>query len=412
MKLTHSIRTATTGLQTHKSRSLLTILGIVIGITSIILIMSLGQGAKNLILGEIQGMGTKSIGVLPGKEPSGMSDLTQLFADSLKDRELQALKQKLNVPHSKFVMPVVFGAGSAVYGSEKYKLSVYGAGEYMATIFDIKPEKGIFFNDDDVRSLSPVVVLGWKAKDKLFGNEEAVGKKIRIKNTTFKVIGVLPEKGQSSFISFDEVALMPYTTAQQYLLGTKYFQRIVVEADSEANLAQTANDIKITLRNLHNITDPEKDDFYVSTPAEMADKLGIVLNTLTIFLAAVAAISLVVGGIGIMNIMLVSVTERTKEIGLRKALGATNSDILRQFLLEAVILTSIGGLIGITLGSLLSFVASLLITNFGGLDWQFSFPWGAAVLGIVVSSMVGLVFGIYPAKQAAQKSPMEALRYE
>jgi putative ABC transport system permease protein len=412
MKLKYSIKTATAGLRTHKSRSALTILGIVIGISSIILIMSLGAGAKNLIVSQIQGLGAKTIAILPGKEPGGPSDITTLFSDSLKDRELQALQKKTNVPNAQYIMPVVMGAGTAVYGNETYKLSIFGGGEMLFTIFDLKADKGVFYTDEDVKSKNAVVVLGYKAKDKLFGTEEAVGKKVRIKNTTFKVIGVLPEKGQSSFISFDEAAILPYTTAQQYILGTKYFSRIIVEADSETNLVQTSNDIKTTLRDLHNITDPSKDDFYVSTPAEVADKLSTIFNTLTIFLAAVAAISLIVGGVGIMNIMLVSVTERTKEIGLRKALGATNANILTQFLLEAVILTGSGGLIGIILGSVLAIISSDLITRFAGLNWQYTFPIGAAILGIVVSSLIGLIFGIYPARQAAKKSPMEALRYE
>ena len=412
MKFKYSFKTAVSGLKTHKSRSALTITGIVIGISSIIVIMSLGQGAKNLIVGQIQGLGAKTIAILPGKEPTGFSDLSVLFSDSLKQRELDALKQKTNVPNAESVMPVVFGAENAVYQNEKYKLSIFGGGELLAKIFDAYPDKGVFFTDDDVRSGAAVVVLGYKAKDKLFGNNEAVGQKVRIKNTTFKIIGVLPKKGNSSFLSFDEAALVPYTTAQRYLTGTKYFSRIIVEADSEANIEKASSDIRITLRNLHNITDPTKDDFYVSTAAEVADKLGTIFSTLTIFLSAVAAISLVVGGIGIMNIMLVSVTERTREIGLRKALGATNKEILTQFLLEAVILTFVGGAIGILLGSFISIIATLLIKNVGGLNWQYTFPIGAAVLGIVVSSLVGLVFGIYPARQASKKSPMEALRYE
>lgn len=412
MLLKYSLKTAINGLRTHKSRSALTILGIVIGITSIILIMSLGQGAKGLILGEIKGLGAKNVIVLPGQQPGGPSDLASLFADSLKERELNSLKNKNNVPNAVNATPIIFGSETIVYQNEVYKASTFGSGEAMATLFDLDVESGNFLTDDDVRSKSAVVVLGYKVKDKLFGAEEAVGKKVRIKNNSFRVVGVLPEKGQSSFVNFDEAAVIPYTTMQQYIVGTKYFNRIVVEADSEENIDVVARDIRKTLRDMHNITDPDKDDFFVSTPAEVADRLGTVLNTLTIFLAAVAAISLVVGGIGIMNIMLVSVTERTKEIGLRKALGATGKNILTQFLLEAVILTATGGLVGIILGTLFSYLASIAIVQFAGLDWQFSFPIGAAVLGLLVSSLVGLVFGLYPARQAAKKSPMEALRYE
>jgi len=410
MQFKHSLKTAVKGLRTHKSRSALTILGIVIGVTSIILVMSLGQGAQNLILGEIKGLGATTVIVLPGKISFGPSMAAQTMNDSLKEKDLTLIKTKSNVPHAKYVMPMVVGAGKAVYGSNVYQLAVFGSGELVPAIFNITPDKGYFFTEDDVKSRSAVVVIGYKVKKHLFDTEEAVGQKIRIKNNTFKVIGVLPEKGASS--SFDDAVFMPYTTTEQYITGTKFYSRLVVEVDAEENLRSTVQDITMTLRNSHNITDPIKDDFSVTTSADIAATLGTITSALTAFLAAVAAISLIVGGIGIMNIMLVSVTERTKEIGLRKALGATYRNILTQFLLEAVILTATGGLVGIVLGSGLSYIISFLIKTYGGLDWQFSFPYSAAVLGLVVSSLVGLIFGLYPARQAAKKSPMEALRYE
>jgi len=410
MQLKYSIKTAVNGLRTHKSRSALTILGIVIGITSIILVMSLGQGAQNLILGQIKGLGATTVIVLPGKISFGPSTAAQTMNDSLKEKDLNLIKNKSNVPDGKYVMPMVVGSGEAVYGSNVYQVAVFGAGELVPEIFSIVPDRGYFFTNDDVLSRSAVVVIGYKVKQRLFDTDDAVGQKIRIKNTTFKVIGVLPEKGSSS--SFDDAVFMPYTTTQQYITGTKFYSRIVVEADSEANLKSTVQDITVTLRDSHNITDPDKDDFSVTTAADVAKTLGTITSALTAFLAAVAAISLIVGGIGIMNIMLVSVTERTKEIGLRKAIGATNKNILTQFLLEAVILTGFGGVIGIILGSGLSFIISLIISKFAGLDWQFTFPISAAILAFVVSTLVGLIFGIYPARQAASKSPMEALRYE
>lgn len=410
MNLKHSIQTAVTGLTTHKSRSALTITGIVIGITSIILVMSLGEGAQNLILGQVKGLGATTVITLPGRLSFGPSTATQTMNDSLKERDLNLIKTKSNVPNAKYVMPMVIGAGKAVYGSNVYQVAVFGSGELVPEIFNISPNRGFFFSDEDVRSQSAVVVIGYKVKERLFDGDDAIDKKIRIKNNTFKVIGVLPEKGSSS--QFDDSVFMPYTTAQQYITGTKFYSRIVVEANSEENLRSTVEDVKITLRNSHNITDPAKDDFSVTTSADIASTLSTVTSALTAFLAAVAAISLVVGGIGIMNIMLVSVTERTREIGLRKALGATNKDILTQFLLEAVMLTATGGAIGILLGGLLSYLISLILTNVLKIDWVFVFPYFAAILGIVTASLVGLVFGIYPANQAAKKSPMEALRYE
>jgi putative ABC transport system permease protein len=410
VKLKYSIKTALTGLTTHKSRSALTIVGIVIGITSIILVMSLGQGAQNLILGQVKGLGATTIIVLPGKISFGPSTAAQTMNDSLKEKDLALLETKANVPNAKFVMPMVVGAGQAVYGSQVFQVAVFGSGELVPNIFNINPNRGYFFTRDDVMSRSAVVVIGYKVQKNLFDGNDALGQKIRIKNNTFKVIGVLPEKGSSS--SFDDAVFMPYTTTQQYITGTKYYSRLVIEANSEANLNSTVDDVKITLRNSHNITDISKDDFSVTTSADIASTLSTVTNALTAFLAAVAAISLIVGGIGIMNIMLVSVTERTREIGLRKAIGATNKNILVQFLFEAVMLTGTGGLIGVFLGGLLSYLISLILTSVLGLDWQFIFPWSAAIMGIVVASFVGLIFGIYPANQASKKSPMEALRYE
>lgn len=410
MKLQHTIQTAVTGLTTHKSRSALTILGVVIGITSIILVMSLGQGAQNLILGQIKGLGATTITVIPGKISFSPSAAAQTLNDSLKEKDLVALNIKANVPDAKYVMPMVIGAGEAVNRNLVYSVAIFGSGELIPEIFDINPDQGYFFTNDDVISKSLVVVIGYKVKQNLFDGNDVIGQKIRIKNNTFKIIGVLPEKGSSS--NFDDAVFMPYTTAQQYITGTKYYNRIVVEADSEANLKSTVEDVKITLRNSHNITDPANDDFSVETTADVAATLNTITTALTAFLAAIAAISLVVGGIGIMNIMLVSVTERTREIGLRKALGATDHDILMQFLFEAVILTAMGGIIGIVLGALLSYVISIILTSVLALNWAFIFPWSAAILGIVVASLVGLVFGIYPANQASKKSPMEALRYE
>jgi len=412
MTIKHSFTTALNGLQTHRSRSMLTILGIVIGITAIILVMSLGQGAQGLILKQIQGLGSKTVAVLPGREPKGPTDVAQIFSDSLKETDLEALSKKNNVPTASSIMPVVFGGDSAAYGSETYRLTIFGATDLITKLFDIYPEEGIFFSNEDVKSYANVAVIGAKVKEELFGASDPIGQKIRIKNTNLRVIGVLPKKGQVSFFNFDEMVLLPYTTAQQYIFGIKYFHRIIIEADSDQNIDETVRNVELTLRETHNITDPSKDDFFVQTQANLADSLKTITGALTLFLVAVAGISLLVGGVGIMNIMLVAVTERTREIGLRKAIGAKNKDILTQFLLEAIILTLVGGVIGILLGSALSFIASVVINVVVGLNFAFSFPVTAALLGLGVSAVIGLVFGLYPARQASQKSPIEALRYE
>ena len=412
MTLKNNFKIAIDGLKAHKMRSILTILGIVIGITAIILIMSLGAGAQNLILSQIQGLGSKTIAIAPGREPKGPTDVAQILSDSLKEKDLLELSKKTNVPALKNIMPIVFGGETAAFENETYRMTIFGASELIADIFDLLPEKGFFFSEEDIKNNSSVAVIGAKIKEELFGSPEAIGEKIKIKNRNFTVIGILPSKGQVSFFNFDEIAIVPYTTAQKYIFGIKYFHRFMIEAETESDIEQTVSDIKTTLRNSHNITDPEKDDFFVETQADLVSRISTITDILTLFLVAVAAISLIVGGIGIMNIMLVSVTERTNEIGLRKALGATKRNILSQFIFEAIILTVSGGIIGILLGVLFSLIASFILSRFVGLDWQFSFPIAGTIIGFSVSALVGLIFGFYPARKASIKNPIEALGYE
>ena len=411
MTLRHSIQTAFKGLEANKSRSLLTIIGIVIGVTAIILVMSLGEGAQNLILNQVQGMGARTIAVGAGREPTGPSDAGQIFSDSLKKRDLDLLLRKENVPDVDQIVPLVFGSASASYENETYGLTIFGVSSVLEIIFDMPLSEGVFFDEEDVRARAKNAVIGAKVKTELFGAGEALGKTIKLKGNNFRIIGILEERGQDLF-NFDEAAIIPYTTAQDYVLGIKHFNRFIAQATTEQTINQAAEDIRQTLRESHEITDPSKDDFFVTTQVDLAERLSSITAVLTIFLAAVAAISLIVGGIGIMNIMLVSVTERTKEIGLRKALGATYKNILTQFLLEAMMLTSVGGIAGILIGLGLSFIISVVLTQYLSLAWPFSIPLSAIILGLGVSGLIGLVFGLYPARAAARKSPIEALRYE
>jgi putative ABC transport system permease protein len=412
MHIKYTAKTAIRGLAMNKMRSFLTLLGIVIGITAIILVMSLGQGAQNLILSEVQSVGSKVIEIRPGKEPKGFNDILQMFGDSLKEKDLNLLRKKENLPHAESVQPLVFGSATTVFENEAKNISIYGVAEGFGKNYNVEVDEGRPIDDDDVKNYASVVVIGSKVKEDLFGSSEALGQKIKIKNRNFKVIGTIAKKGQVSIINFDDVVIIPWTTAQQYVFGIKHFQNILVNAESEEFVDETVRDITVTLRNSHNITDPENDDFSTGTQASAMEQVNTVMSILTLFLVAVVAISLVVGGVGIMNIMLVSVTERTREIGLRKALGATSKNIMTQFILEAIMLTASGGVIGIALGVFFSFVASLILGSYLGLNWQFAFPFQAMFLGLGVSSLIGLVFGLYPARKASRKSPMEALRYE
>jgi putative ABC transport system permease protein len=414
MKTRHTISAALNGLASNKVRSGLTVLGIIIGIASIILMVSIGKGAEKLILGELAGFGVESIVVRPGKEPKGPSDLADtLFADSLKRRDVDALSKKSNVPHAVDVTPMLVVPGSVSYAGETFRPDVFGTrAEFWAETFDLYPERGVFFDDQDVKQNASVAVIGSKVKEELFGESDALGESIRIRDRKFRVVGVLESRGQIAFANIDEMVLVPYTTAQQYLMGIDYFHEVILKASGAEYVSQTVADIERTLRSLHRIDDPENDDFFVVTQEGMVEQIRSIIGSLTVFLSSVVAIALVVGGIGVMNIMLVSVTERTREIGLRKALGATERDIRNQFLLEAVILTGIGGVVGILIGASLSYVIAFAISNLAGLEWEGVFPLGAALLGLGVSTVVGLIFGLYPARRAARKSPIEALRYE
>jgi len=414
MRLTYTFKTAVNGVLANKTRSLLTMLGIIIGITSIILIVAIGKGAENLILNEIQGMGADMVVIRPGQEPTGPTDVAEtIFADSLKIRDIEALKKRENVPELVSIAPALIVPGSVSYGGETFRPDIFGwSAEFMGEITNIYPEYGVYFDEADIRARASVAVIGKKVKEELFGEDEALGKNIKIKNRNFRIIGILPQKGQSAFFNVDEVVVIPYSTAQEYLAGIDYFHEVMIKVASPEVVDRSVRDIEATLREMHDITDPSKDDFFVVTQQGLVSQVGIILDVLTLFLSSVVAISLVVGGIGVMNIMLVSVTERTKEIGLRKALGATEKNVMTQFLIEAAVLTIIGGIVGIALGVLLALLTAYLITHFSDLEWVFAFPMSAAILGLSVSAFVGLVFGLYPAWKASKKSPMEALRYE
>ena len=415
MRFKDSIRISLTTLKINKMRSALTMLGIIIGVGSVILMMSLGGGAQNLIVGQISSMGSNNIYIEPGSPQGSFSQqaIDQLNQKSLKEKDAIAIAKDLNVEK---VAMMVYGTGRISYQDQDKKITYIGGSADSFDISNLSVSNGRSFNEDDIKGMARVVVLGHKLASDLFNEDDPIGQSVRLGKLNLKVIGVLEEKGGQVFQTFDDYAYLPYTTVQKLLLGTDYLNAILVKAKSEKLINQVVDNIRIILRENHNIYNPEgdlsKDDFKAMSQVETAGMLTQVTGVLTAFLSSIAAIALFVGGIGIMNIMLVSVTERTREIGLRKAVGARNKDIMNQFLLEAITLTLLGGIIGFLGGTLISFGASVVLTNVLKTNWGFTIPIGAVILSFGVATIIGLIFGIYPARKASKLNPIEALRHE
>ncbi len=417
MKFLNSLQTAINGLKANKTRSALTMLGIIIGIASVIIMMSLGQGAQNLIIGQIISTGSNTIFIEPGSldktKSRGMMDMMEKFEiQTLKIKDAEAIQKDPNV---EIAAPLTFGVSRVVYQSIDKRITYMGVTPNALEINNTYSVSGRLLTDTDVKITARVAVLGHKVKQDLFGDEDPLGKTIRIKKINFKIIGVAQEQGTQMFQNLDENIYIPITTAQKLLLGISHVRWITAKAINEEKVDEAVEGIRLILRETHNIYNPEgnlgKDDFKVMSQKETAEMLTIITNVLTIFLSSVAAIALLVGGIGIMNIMLVSVTERTREIGLRKAVGARKKDILEQFLIEAVILTVMGGLIGTIVGIIGSYLGCLIIKSVG-IDWVFFISLPSIALAFGVAAITGLIFGIVPARKAANLSPIEALRYE
>ena len=394
-------------LSANKARSGLTMLGIIIGIASVIAMTAIGQGAQNSVSASIQSIGANLLMIMPGATrtfggPSGgrggAQSLTVPDADAIASQVSNVVGVVREVSSRQQVIAASTNTNTTVLGAEPLYLSVR----------NVAIDGGNFISDQNVTDGAKVAVLGPTTRDDLFGvgATGVVGQIIRIKGVEFTIIGIMVAKGGSGFSNADDMIYIPYTTAQRYLSGNKYLSEIDVQATSSAASTQVQNDITSLLMTRHNIADPTKVDFNVLNEASIIATASSVTGTFTTLLAAVAGISLVVGGIGIMNMMLTTVTERTREIGLRKAIGAKKKDINKQFLVEAIMLTFIGGLIGVILGWLISFG----VTYFGIL--QASVSISSIILAFSVSALIGIIFGYYPARRAANLNPIDALRYE
>ena len=413
MKLSSPIKISYKNIVAAKFRSFLTILGIIIGIASVIVVMAIGASAQQLILDQVNGVGTNLVGVLPGasNEKGPPASVFGIVTTTLTLDDLNAVLQKKNVPNAVAASGYVSGIGTAKFGDKSVSESFQGVSASFPQVESITLKSGRFFTQEEDAGLTRVAVLGATAAADIFENQDPIGKVFTLKNTNFTVIGVLGKRASSGFNNSDGLIMIPIQTAQKIMLGIDYLNFARVKVDSLDNMDRATADIKITLRERHHIKDPNDDDFSVRNTAQAIGIITNVTNVLKYFLVGIAAIALLVGGIGIMNIMLISVNQRIREVGLRKAVGARNRHIVTQFLVEAVFITLIGGVIGIILGVLVSFLASLIINGLG-YSWTFLISFSSIVVATAVSVAIGIIFGLYPARKASRISPMEALRYE
>ena len=388
----------------NKLRSLLTMLGIIIGVAAVIALVSIGNGVKQDIEDSISSLGSNLLVVLPGAPRTPGARPSQGSMKSLKISDYEAIAKLEGV---KAASPMTNGSYVVIYQNKNWTTSVAGVNSNFQDVNNWTMTSGRFFSDKNVQNRERVAVVGQTVVKNLFADEDPVGKEIRVKNIPFRVIGVLKSKGNGTMGNDqDDTVLIPYTTSMERVEGIDYLRRVYVVAKDDGGIDRLQADIENLLRVRHNIKDTNLDDFNIQNMKSIMETVAQTTGTFTLFLGAVAAISLVVGGIGIMNIMLVSVTERTREIGVRKALGATYSVIVTQFLIEAVVISLMGGFIGIAFG----IGASKVIGMVSGMSTVVSVP--TIIMSFAFSMAIGLIFGIYPARKAAKLNPIDALHYE
>lgn len=408
-------------LRARKGRTILTVLGITIGVAGVIIIISLGAGAQSMILGQVTKLGSNLLMIQPGRTADSGAPIPGLVITSLTENDAVALRDKNQVPHAAAVNASVQGAASVIFGNKTVDATFYGLDEEYQKIANFTMASGQFFTAAENTGGANVVVLGSEISRQLFADSgvNPIGQVIKVKSSVsdkaggvpLRVIGVITSRGSSFFQNQDELIFMPLAIGQQQILGIHHLQSIGIKVDDAANITSTIAAITAVLKQQHHILQDVNIDFTIRNQEDAVKVLSTITNALSLFLVAMAAISLVVGGIGILNIMMVTVAERTREIGLRKAVGATKKAIRNQFLLEAIILTSFGGLIGIVIGIIVSYLISLLMAYLG-YDWAFKISFISIILSVGVSILTGVVFGLFPALKASKLDPIEALRYE
>jgi putative ABC transport system permease protein len=404
MKSKTLIKLATQSILKNKMRAALTMLGIIIGVAAVVVMVAVGYGARTRIRAQINNLGTNMIVITPGAaQQAGVSQGAQAFPNlSLKDVDkIRAEAQTVSA-----VSPVIVSRTAVIGPSGNWRTQINGVDTDFQTIRDWQASSGDFFNADDVRSIHKVVVLGNTVAQNLFPGQDPVGSEIQIRNSVYKVVGVLAPKGQTASGSdSDDVVLMPYTTAAATLSGRTFIPQILASTANEQDIPAAQEEIRTLLRESHKVSDGN-DDFTVKNQADLASAAESSTQVMTLLLAAIASISLLVGGIGIMNIMLVSVTERTREIGIRMAIGARGSDVLTQFLVESIVMGILGGVVGLLIG----YTGAKVLGHFTG--WETVISPIIMIIAVGFSGAVGVFFGYYPARKAAALNPIQALRYE
>ncbi|MFA5714443.1 MAG: ABC transporter permease [Candidatus Paceibacterota bacterium] len=407
------IESAFISLMRQRSRTFLTIIAVAIGIASLIIMIAAGNGLKAMVMKELEVYGSDMINIevrVPGKGSTGSatSFATGTTITTLKNKDVEEIRKSYNI---ETLYTYVTGQEIVKYQGEAKSAMVFGYGADAPLIEKLPIETGRFYSEDEENSISSVIVLGSKIKDNLFGDDEAVGKSVYVRGKPFRVVGILSERGASFGFSMDEVVYIPTLTMQKKLLGTDYVIGVSVKAKDPDKIEETKDSLIALMRQLHDISNPNEDDFEVMTMADAQEMMGTILSAITMLLAVIAAVSLVVGGVGITNIMYVSVIERTFEVGLRRAVGAKRKDILWQFLFEAGILTFLGGLFGVIVGAGISLLIYYVAISFG-INWTYAVSPLSVILSLLFSVLIGMFFGVYPAQKAANMDPINALRQE